>query len=213
MAQKTLNGDSVKKEGKVTKTLNGYEVDEVVSALQKEIRRGREEQAAWWTRELVLSGLDWRLWRRMKIIAVEDVWNYDAINIVMNLEWAFRKMKGDSEKISGDAMLFPIKCAIILARMKKDRTADDIICYFDDMQKKLEKMEQRGLDWKPEIPEYAKDVHTKAGREGKTWAEGEAEFWFETSKLENESEEYNKKYLEHMRKKWGWVREKEKERE
>ena len=44
------------------KTISGYPVDEVVSTLQKEIRRADMEKAAWWAFELLESGIEWRLW-------------------------------------------------------------------------------------------------------------------------------------------------------
>jgi len=52
-------------------TVNGYAMDEVVSALQKEIRRGNEENATFWACELLDSGAGETLWRRLKVIAAE----------------------------------------------------------------------------------------------------------------------------------------------
>ena len=51
------------------KTASGYPLDSVVSALQKDIRRGNYEYAAFWARELTISGNSWKLWRRLQVIA------------------------------------------------------------------------------------------------------------------------------------------------
>ncbi len=57
----------------VLKTKGGYLLDEVVSALQKCIRRGREEEAMYWALEMAESGCGKYLWRRLMIIGAEDV--------------------------------------------------------------------------------------------------------------------------------------------
>ena len=52
---------------------NGYPIDEVVSALQKSIRRGMEFEAGFWALELIDSGY-WRyLMDRLQTIAAEDI--------------------------------------------------------------------------------------------------------------------------------------------
>src|SRR5580658_5919067 len=58
-----------------TTTVNGYSVDELRSVLQKSIRRGWVEEAALAAFELFSSGTDTEelLWRRLEIIATEDV--------------------------------------------------------------------------------------------------------------------------------------------
>ena len=172
-------------------TANGYAMDEVVSALQKEIRRGNEENAAFWACELLDSGVEWRLWRRLKVIAAEDVGCGDpcAVANVSAMEESFYKLgpKGD------DARLFPVLATIYLARCRKDRTADDILCYLEEKRKEGMKLE---------IPGYAVDCHTERGRAA---GQGEREFWLEGSRLENESPGYAKKYRDYFRKKYGLV--------
>ena len=56
-------------------TRNGYAGDEVISALQKSIRRGLEEQACMFAYELYVSSpqLEEKLWRRLLTISVEDI--------------------------------------------------------------------------------------------------------------------------------------------
>lgn len=55
------------------RTKNGYRLDEVSSALQKTIRRGDELMATYWSFELNGSGY-WRYcFRRLQVIAGEDI--------------------------------------------------------------------------------------------------------------------------------------------
>src|SRR6202161_3991538 len=58
-----------------TTTANGYSVDELRSVLQKSIRRGWVEEAALAAYELFSSSPETEevLWRRLEIIATEDV--------------------------------------------------------------------------------------------------------------------------------------------
>src|SRR6478752_6344808 len=55
------------------KTVGDYSCEEVTSALQKCIRRGLEEDALFWATELDLSGFGEYVWKRLKIIASEDI--------------------------------------------------------------------------------------------------------------------------------------------
>ena len=56
-------------------TVNGFAVDELRSVLQKSIRRGLVEEAALAAHELFANGAETEemLWRRLEIIAAEDV--------------------------------------------------------------------------------------------------------------------------------------------
>jgi len=87
---------------------------------------------------------------------------------------------------------------INLCRAKGDRTADDMLCYFLEKEKKGE--------FKLKIPECAIDCHTKAGREkGLSGDKAEAHFFYEGSILKNESEHYNKKYSNALKEKYKAV--------
>ena len=56
-----------------TPTPGGHLAGEVASALQKSIRRGLERESLYWASELDLAGFPDYLWRRLRIIASEDV--------------------------------------------------------------------------------------------------------------------------------------------
>ncbi len=54
-------------------TVGGYDLYEVLSALQKSIRRGLEEDALFWGTELYLSDYADHAWNRLLVISSEDV--------------------------------------------------------------------------------------------------------------------------------------------
>jgi replication-associated recombination protein RarA len=54
-------------------TCRGYRQDEVVSCLQKAIRRGLEDDALFWAVELDESGWGEYAWSRLVVICSEDV--------------------------------------------------------------------------------------------------------------------------------------------
>ncbi len=150
------------KEDLVVRTEAGYSLDEVVSALQKDIRRGNYFEASFWARDLVLSGNAWRLWRRLQIIALEDIGmaNPMALTVIRNLQAHAQEMgvstwEGQRAGIAG---------AFYLATSPKSRFMDELTNFFQYVQDG--KIEMK----KPEIPDYAIDTHTKAGRQkGLSW--------------------------------------------
>ena len=56
-------------------TIHDLAADEVISALQKEIRRGNEENSAMLAYEMVATSpeLERKLWDRLAVISVEDI--------------------------------------------------------------------------------------------------------------------------------------------
>ena len=72
-----------------TTTENGFPADEVISALQKSIRRGLTENAVLlgWEMYLTSPELEQKLWDRLAVISVEDVGfgNLDAPVLVDTL--------------------------------------------------------------------------------------------------------------------------------
>jgi replication-associated recombination protein RarA len=166
---------------KNTKTKNDYNADEVISALQKDIRRGNQESAGFWAYELHISGDDFRkkLWERLRTIAVEDIsfGNPDAIVMIRSLyESYLEEYENDDDKL-----IHAIYAATYLASCTKDRYVDELKNYF----KKYSKLK--------EIPDYALDKHTKRGKE---MGRDSRHFWEEGSIIKPELEYRNRKYLE-----------------
>ena len=167
------------------KTKNGYVADEVISALQKEIRRGRTEDAAYWAYEMIISGLEEKLWSRLATIAVEDVGLADpqAGVVIANLrETYFKFPTGRTERF-----LYGLMGAVFLAEAPKDRMVDELYHCL-----------QKGLLGKKEIPDFALDKHTARGR---ALGRGDDHFWTESSTIAREHAGRNRRYLALLRKK------------
>ena len=158
----------------VRRTNRGYALDEVVSALQKCIRRGMVDDALYWAYEMIESGFYQYLWRRLCIVASEDVGNADPMAAILinalsqNSELATKKWKRSPEGC------IEMQAVLYLARAFKNREADDAWCAMD--WTKREEVESRPM------PDFAVDGHTQRGkREGKNKA---LEFAQEGRKLE-----------------------------
>lgn len=136
-------------------TRNGYAGDEVISALQKSIRRGLEEQACMFAYELYISSpqLEEKLWRRLLTISVEDIGmgNPNAAILVNNLY----QMSREFDYADGDRPIYFIHAIRYMCQSEKDRSSDLLknICIKSFAMGKL-----------PEIPDYALDKHTQRGQ-------------------------------------------------
>ena len=66
-------------------TRHGLPADEIISALQKEIRRGQTENAALIAYEMASTSpeLEMYLWKRLQVISVEDVGLGDPHAVVL----------------------------------------------------------------------------------------------------------------------------------
>lgn len=167
-------------------TPRGYYLDEVISALQKEIRRGKEYDAVYWAIELE-SFNPKALWNRLKVIASEDIGIAEphAPLIINALESMYIYSKGKRKE---EYHLFFINAVLILTRAPKCRIADNLmITLFGDIKqgKRLE------------MPDYAIDKHTFRGRK---MGRGIKQFIEEGSKLENQGRKdpYKKKAEKYM---------------
>lgn len=139
------------------KTIHGLPADEVISALQKEIRRGNEENAALLAFEMVSTSedLERKLWDRLCVISVEDV-GFGEPNAPLLIE-SLERMTHRYRYGEGDRALFAIHAVRYLATRKKDRSSDEMLNWF-----KLAVEKQSLL---PEIPDYAIDMHTARGQQ------------------------------------------------
>lgn len=132
-------------------TTSGLQLSECISALQKEIRRGNKYEATYWALEIYNSNYRKYLWERLLIISAEDV--HDPMNhlIVKSLYDSWTNIGAKDKK----HRIFLTRAVLQLCEAPKNRNAD----HFQNLvDKNLEKGETLS------IPDYAKDVHTKAGR-------------------------------------------------
>lgn len=163
-------------------TLNGYDIGEAMSALQKEIRRGKEKEAMYWALELN-SKFPIMLWKRLAVIVTEDIGGANPllVNTVMNTFPVVMEIrKADKSKEYDLCILGHV--ILEMARSPKSREADNFV---NDVLR-----ERRVGKMNLEVPDYALDKHTA---KGKSMGRGVEHFWEVGSHLENEA--YPSQYL------------------
>ena len=143
-------------------TRDGYRCDEVVSALQKSIRRGDSDGALTWAHQLNVSGYGAWAWRRLFIIVSEDIGLAEpaAPAVIAGLWTASQTLLANQRKPApGEKVSHPwlqlLQATWYLARSPKNRELADLCGV-------LEFRAQRGE--LPPIPDVARDMHTAAGR-------------------------------------------------
>jgi replication-associated recombination protein RarA len=135
-------------------TVSGHPLGEVASAFQKAIRRGLEDEALHWGVELDLSNFGEYAWKRMRIIASEDVGLAEpylpATVYALYQNWVDQRRKRDLKH--GPERLFLVHAILMLVRARKSRIVDHaLIVHY-------------GSHSPRQIPDYALDKHTGSGR-------------------------------------------------
>jgi hypothetical protein len=134
-------------------TWRNYSVHEVVSALQKAIRRSDTDAAVYWGMELWKSGNQTWAWNRLREILSEDIGPADRY-LPATFE-ALRKSGQDEEKRkSGGGGLQFTHAVILLATAEKNRVVAQAFIHHSSNN-----VERR------EIPDEALDRHTRRGRQ------------------------------------------------
>jgi replication-associated recombination protein RarA len=138
-------------------TRHGLPADQVISALQKEIRRGNTENAALIAYEMATTSerLETYLWKRLLVISVEDV-GFGELKAPVLIESLYR-MVNVFEPADGERLLLAIHAVRYLCACRKDRSSDEMIIWIKH------EVEMNGL--RPTIPDYALDMHTLLGQE------------------------------------------------
>ncbi len=136
-------------------TRNGIHGDEIISMLQKSIRRGLEHNALCAAYEMYVTSEQFedKLWRRLLAISVEDIGfgNVEAPELVYTLN----NIRKEFPYADGDRPLFFIHAIRFLCRQKKERSSDNI-------KNRVIKEFSHGRG--AQVPDYAYDMHTVKGR-------------------------------------------------
>ena len=168
-------------------TRHDFAADEVISALQKEIRRGNTENAALLAYEMATTSpeLEDYLWYRLLVISVEDVGMGDPqAPVLIKTLYEIGKQFGAR---GGEGLLMAVHAVRYLCACQKDRASDEMVNWIKYV------VEEEGL--RPAIPDYALDMHTARGPE---MGRGKRHFWEEGAKLYPELPERDKTYRERM---------------
>jgi replication-associated recombination protein RarA len=169
------------------KTLNGFQADHVISALQKEIRRGNAENAALLAYEMIITShpLEDYLWHRLKVISVEDI-GFGEPLAPMLIQSLF-EMTSACDRATGERKLYAIHAVRYLCACQKDRSSDEMINWINHSSQSGKVL--------PVIPEYALDMHTA---EGQSKGRGRRHFFEEASRVIPEAKERDRTYLERI---------------
>jgi len=171
------------------KTFHGFQADHVISALQKEIRRGNTENAALLAYEMIITSpaLEDYLWHRLQVISVEDIGFGEPLAPVL-IQSLF-EMNSACDREVGERKLYAIHAVRYLCMCKKDRSTDEMINWINHASKLGNLL--------PVIPEYALDMHTA---EGQKKGRGRRHFFEEASRVNPEVSDRDHTYLERLMK-------------
>lgn len=169
------------------RTIHDLAGDEVISALQKEIRRGNVENAAMLAYEMVATSPEFeeKLWDRLAVISVEDI-GFGEVNAPLLIH-ALDELKEHFDYGVGDRVLFALHAVRYLASRKKDRGSDEMLSWI-----KYAVTQQNA---RPSIPDYALDMHTARGR---ALGRGVEHFLNQGAQVAPEWEERDKSYREKL---------------
>lgn len=143
-------------------TAKGYDFFEVSSAMQKSIRRGIEDEAMYWAVELFNSNYAEYVWKRLRIIASEDVGLAEPLVVptVAALYQHHKLQATNKEDKNKPERLFLTHAVLLLCRAQKSRVVDHALLYHW----------QRHAHLHQPIPDYALDKHNERGRKlGRGW--------------------------------------------
>ncbi|WP_281165166.1 hypothetical protein [Liquorilactobacillus sicerae] len=138
-----------------TTTRNGLMGDEVISALQKSIRKGKERAAVEFAYEMYISSpqFEEKLWRRLQAISVEDIGMGNPLApVVIN---SLNQIRQNFQYDEPDRAMMFVHAIRYLCASTKDRSSDLL---------KNIVIKNFNLGYVPQIPDYALDKHTTRGK-------------------------------------------------
>jgi replication-associated recombination protein RarA len=171
-----------------TTTANGFAVDELRSVLQKSIRRGMVEEAALAAYELFVNGVETEevLWRRLEIIATEDV-GLGLVNAPAIIEALYAQASRMADR--GDRWIYCAHAVRLLASAPKDNMSMELAGWTRAV---VDRGERRAV-----VEDYMVDLHTRRGAE---MGRDAAHWWNEGARLRNRIAGYDPKWGEYLRK-------------
>lgn len=160
---------------KLANTKHGYDHYELLSALQKSIRRGMEYEAVHFAVELEEFNPT-MLWNRLRLIACEDIGPANPLMPIL-IDVLQKNYLAEKSKLAESAYkLYLVNAVVCLCFSQKSRISDDLL----NVVYTEREAENKFLP----IPEYALDKHTARG---KALGKGIDDFFSEGNKLENEA--------------------------
>jgi hypothetical protein len=163
---------------------HGIPVDDLVSVLQKEIRRSRVDNAALAAYEMFTTSPDvaQHLWRRLRIIAVEDVGMGLPLGSVL-----IDVLHRNSDATPGGDWMMACHAVRLLATAPKDRTSSE---HADWVATRVARGEAL-----VEVPGYAHCVHTRTGQ---LLGRGLVQWWENGAKVNDEMPDADHRYRDDL---------------
>jgi hypothetical protein len=163
---------------------HGIPVDDLVSVLQKEIRRSHVDNAVLAAYEMYATSPEvaQHLWRRLRIIAVED--------IGMGLPFApvlIEVLHRNFDAEPGGDWMMACHAVRVLASAAKDRTSSEQADWATAQVVRGEALVQ--------VPDYAHCVHTRAGQEQ---GRGLMQWWEHGARVRDESPGADHRYRDEL---------------
>ena len=160
----------------------GIPVDQLVSVLQKAIRRSRVDDAVLAAYEMHTTSPEVaaHLWRRLRLIAVEDVGMGAPLAPVL-----LRELQDDYEASDGQDWMQVVHAVRYLATAPKDRTSSE----HADLARTLVEAGQSVVT----VPDHALCVHTRAGQE---MGRGLLHWWHHGARVDPEAGTADHSYRE-----------------
>lgn len=137
-----------------SKTKNDFAADEIISCLQKAVRRDMVEDACRYAYELYISGPVFleKLWRRIMAMSVEDI-GFGNPDAPVQIH-AMNEMRKNYPYDDVDQPMFFIHALRVLCASPKDRSSD----YLKNIV-----IKEAAMGRVPEILDVGLDKHTKRG--------------------------------------------------
>lgn len=141
--------------------IGNFEWDEVSSSINKMIRRNREYEACFWGYVIHQSGYGQYLWRRLALIAAEDIGNASPMTQILidALASSWERMRKQYKEPTLAQLALVFQAIQAMCQAKKSREIDDL--------RNLIAQQYEQLGKRLEIEEISLDSHTQRGR--KTW--------------------------------------------
>jgi replication-associated recombination protein RarA len=170
-----------------TVTARGFAVDELRSVLQKSIRRGLIEEAALAAYELFANGPETEevLWRRLEIIATEDV-GLGLPHAPAVIEALYAQATRMVDR--GDRWIYCAHAVRVLAGAPKDNMSMELAGWTRAVTERGER--------KPVVEDYMVDLHT---RRGAGMGRDAAHWWNEGARLHRRVPGYDPKWGDYLR--------------
>ena len=184
--------------------IGDYSPDEVVSSLQKGIRRNQQYESCFWAYIFHQSGYGQYLWRRLSIICCEDVGNGEPMApvVIDSLANSWDRLHKHDKRPTNDKFLFVVQAILFLCRAKKVRENDSLVNLIEEHWTAGKRLE---------IPPEALDSHTDRGRKvfgrfgDKTDGKEELRVrqWFDFWSLITDKA-YKDRWEEELKRIWGY---------